>query len=334
MIVILNTLRKTRPVSAVLYGVAALCFLGMSLGLLLDQAYMPFREAYVDVNGHVLWWSNTLNTIFIVTGFLAWYLAIQYSQHEDLPNRTLLVTFFVGAALFSELMKMDWSGFMPLLVEIPAFGIMIAEIVLYAFRVLPLAQHGGVKTRAQLYFIGLVVWISSAPMGIILPNIEGIPDWTANVWTIPYSIGFLMISIAIATEPTLLFISSARVLDLIVLDRENTLVFIHRFRELSGSVDPELMGSAMSGVMSLMREMLASSRQLQRIDHGDVKILFEPGPLTTFLLVVTQETARFRHALRALQMEFETNYREEILSKSPFMEVYSKFRDRVKEVFR
>ncbi len=332
--VILNTLRKTRPLPAVLYTVAAICFLGMSLDLLLDQAYMPFREAYISVNGHILWWSNTLNAFFIVIGFLAWYLAIQYSQRESLPDRTLFVSFLIGASLFSELMKMSWSDFMPLIVEIPVFTIMIIEIILYAVRVLPTTQNKRAKTHARLYFVGIVVWFLAAPIGIIIPNIEGTPEWMANLWTIPYSAGFLLLSIALAKEPRLLFISSARVLDLMILDRENTLIFVHRFMTTREGVDPELMGSAMSGVMTLIREMLASTKQLHRIDHGDTKILFETGMLTTFLLVVTQETVRFRQVLRALQIEFEANYREEILSKSPFVNAYSRFKERVIEAFQ
>ncbi|NWF95854.1 MAG: hypothetical protein HXY34_06895 [Candidatus Thorarchaeota archaeon] len=333
MVVIARSWWKTRLLPTLLYSIAIACFSGMALDLLLDQFWIPFRDWELYIGVKRLWWSNVLLAIFVVTGFLCWYFAIMYSQYETPPRSSMLVVFLVGAALVSEIMKEDWSSNIPLLIEAAAFSIIIVEILRYARRVLPTVTDADRRLVVRLYFLGFMVWILAAPLGVILGNIGPEFDWAAFSWPIPYSAGLFMISIAVSRNPRLLFISKARPMDLIVLDKDGVLLFSYRFVESSASVDPELMGSAMSGILSLIREMLSSQKQVHRIDHGDAKILVESGPMTTFLLIVTEETARFRQSLRNLQLEFEANYREELTSSPSVTSAFSDFKWRAREVF-
>lgn len=333
MVVIVRAWWKTRLFPTALYSLAIACFSGMALDLLLDQTYMPFRDWELVVNGHILWMSNVLLTVFVIGGFLFWYFAIMYSQFEAPPRSALIITFAAGAALLGEIEKSAWSEMIPLTFEIVASAILIIEIIRYARRVIPTTVEKKRRRRVLLYFLGFMVWIMALPIGILLGGIPGVPEWIYNSWPLPYGAGLLLIAYTVAVNPRLLYISEARPLDILVLDGQGTLVFTHRFHDYPNAIDSELMGSAMSGVTALMKEMLASGERLHRIDHGDVIILVEPGTIVTSLLIVSRETSRFRQLLRNVVMEFEAKFREELLSETPLVTQYEKYRERVQEIF-
>lgn len=333
MVVIFRSLWKNKTLPTLLYSITVVLFSGMAIDLLLDQVYLPFRNWYIVINEHRLWVSNILLAFFIVGGFLFWYFAVIYSQYERPPWHTNIISFIAGGALFGELVKGDWSAHIPIIGEALAFIILGFVIVRYAMRVLRATDDTKEKRWVGVYFLGFLIWIIAGLIGVVIANIPGVPYLIGQSWSVPYSIGLLMISVTVAVNPKLLFVSEAMPLDLLILDKEGTLVFAHRFHDYSGSVDSELMGSAMSGVVSLMKEMLATDRNLHRVDHGDIKILVESGALTTSLLVVTEETARFRQSLRNATMEFESNYRDALLRDSAFVTDFVSFRERAKALF-
>jgi len=332
--VIFRSWWRTRSLPALLYGLMISCFSGMALDLLLDQVYMPFRGWEFVINDKQLWMSNILLAIFIVSGYLAWYFAITFSMYETPPRRSLIVVFLAGAALIGEFMKEDWSRPIPLGIEVLAFSILILEIVLYARRVLGLSYQKQERGRTLImYFLGFLIWIIAGPIGIIADSIPNAPDWFATVWVFPYTIGLLMVAYTVALNPTLLFVSEILPLDYLILDQEGVLVFTHRFSDYEGSVDAELMGSAISGVLTLIKEMLPAGKAIHGVDHGDVKILVEHGQMTTHLLIASRETPSLRQTLRNMVLEFEANYRESLTGEPGLVTSYEKFSDRVQEVF-
>lgn len=334
LVVVIRSWWKRRLLPTLLYTLAIACFSAMALDLLLDQTYLPFREWGIQVNGHQLWMSNILLAFFIVGGFLFWFFAIMYSQYDSPPMRlSLLVTFIAGGALIGELVKGDWSQLLPLVIEVIAFGILILVIILYSYRILKVTEDPVTRRIVIMYFAGFLLWIGAGPLGLIASNIPGVPLWIGDLWTTPYSLGLLLVSLAVARNPRLLFISVARPLDFMVLDKQGMLVFSHRFHDYPGSMDPELVGSAISGVISLMKELLASGENLQRIDHGDSKMLLEYGMDTICLLIVTKETARFRQSLREALLEFEARYRKEIQSDTALTTTFKPFKTRAEEIF-
>ncbi|MBD3408138.1 MAG: hypothetical protein GF411_18600 [Candidatus Lokiarchaeota archaeon] len=334
MVVIIRSWWKHRLLPTLLYSIAIACFTGMMVDLLLDFTYEPFTRWAIDINSHRIWVSNLLLAFFVVGGFLFWYFAIIYSQYEVLPKRSLVVTFVAGGALIGELESMDWSTLIPLTIEAIAFSILIYEIIRYALRVMRQADLGEEKLQIRVYFIGFLVWISAGPLGVVLANIPGAPDVLGEIWPIPYGIGMLLIAISVAINPKLLYVSEAKPLDFMALNKEGNLVITHRFNEYDDAIDQELMGSAMSGIVALIKEMLASAKDLHGIDHGDVKILVETGNLTTVLLVVNRETASFRQGLRNALLELEANYREELKADTAMLQPFEPFRERVKEIFQ
>ena len=210
--------------------------------------------------------------------------------------------------MFGELVKGEWSELLPIGIEILAFGILGIEILRYARSVLQGIDDTAEKKPIQLYFLGFIIWIAAGPLAVVIGNIPGIPLIISNSWTLVYSLGLLIVAYTVARNPRMLFISEAKPTDLMILNKDGVMLFSHRFYVHPESVEPELMGSAMSGILSLLGDMFHAETELNRIDYGDLKILVESGMLTTFLLSVSKETVRFRQSLIKLQMEFEINF--------------------------
>ncbi|MFW9851189.1 MAG: hypothetical protein ACFFF4_18835, partial [Candidatus Thorarchaeota archaeon] len=277
LVVIVRAWWKSRMLPTLLYTLAIACFSGMALDLLLDQTFLPFRDWFIEINGQVLWMSNILLAFFIVGGFLFWYFAIMYSQMDTLPRSALFVTFIAGGALLGEIVKSSWSEQIPLIVEVVAAAVLIYEIIKYARVVRGVIFDPLEKRRVNEYFLGFLLWIMALPIGVIFGGLGSEFLFIANLWPVPYTLGLMLIAYTVARNPRLLFISEARPLDFLILDKNGILVFTHRFDDYHGSIDSELMGSAISGIISLIKEMLASEKELARIDHGDTKVLLEHG---------------------------------------------------------
>ncbi|MHA1770591.1 MAG: hypothetical protein ACTSYL_10480 [Candidatus Thorarchaeota archaeon] len=322
---------KTRNLTAFLYALTITAFSGMALDLLLDQTYMPFRQADIIINGERLWISNMLLAIFVIAGYLAWYFAIIVSQYEFPPSRTLLVAFLAGGSLLGAVLRADWSSDLVLLLQLLAFAILIVEIIRYGVRVLRVKRQLEERRQLLMYFLGFVVWIIAGPVGIVADSLN-LGSFGHTLWVFPYSIGLLIVAYVVAKNPHVLIISETQAYDYMILDHEGTLIFAHRILEYSRSIDLELLGSAMSGVLSLFKEMLGSEQELNGINHGDVRILVEHGLKTTHLLVASRETPTFRQILRNLVLEFETNYRDELVAEAPLVTAYDSFRERIESV--
>ncbi|TFG07336.1 hypothetical protein EU538_08935 [Candidatus Thorarchaeota archaeon] len=333
MIAILRSWWKTRRLPTLLYTLAIACFSGMAIDLLLDQVYMPFTNWDIYIGEQRLWMSNVLLAFFIVGGFLFWYYAIMYSQYDSVPARGYVVAFMAGAALLGELEKMEWSEAIPVAIEALAFLLLAYEIVRYGMKVINVEEDPQRKRLIAVYFLGFFVWMIAGVFGVVIAGIPDVPEQIGNLWPIPYTLGLLMVAVTVAHNPKMLFISEARALDLLILDSEGTLVYNYRFRDYPDSVDPELIGSAMSGVISLMKEMLASESALDRVDHGDVRILVETGNLTRALLIVTKETPSLRQSVRNAMLEFEVNYRETLTSDTALVTTFKGFDERVSDIF-
>ncbi len=332
LVVILRSYLKNKMLPSLFYSLTVIFFSALVIDQLLDQTYLPFRDVDFTLDGVHNYLSNFLLVVFLVIGFLFWYLAIIYSQYENPPQRAFLLFFIAGGILFSEFANSEWKGLVPFILQIAAVLMMTLEVINYARKVMKSIDPNKRKLLA-LYFLGYLLWIMAIPLGVILDNIPGFPSFIKNTWVIPFTSGLFLISYSVAIDPRVLFISDAQPLDLLIFDKNDSLLLVHRFKEYPGCIDRELMGSAMSGVLSLMKELLASGKRLLRVDHGDVKVLVETGNYCTFLLVATQETSRFRQMLRNAVWEFEINYQEGLMSESPIVSNYEPFRERIAEMF-
>ncbi len=332
LIIILRSFLKNRMTPSLFYSLAIISFTGLAIDQVLDQTYQPFRQSQIIIDGVFHWTSNLLLAIFAVAGFIFWYLAIIFSQYEVPPRRVLILFFLAGGIIFAEIANNDWTGVVPFLIQTIALFMMTGEVINYARKVIKSTDVSEHKLL-YAYFTGYLLWIMALPLGVILVNIPGFPTILRNMWVFPFTGGLMMISYAVAKDPRVLFISDAKPLDILIFSKNQSLLVVHRFNDYPGAVDPELMGSAMSGVITLMKEMLASGKRLLRVDHGDVNILVENGKHSTFLLIATQETSRFRQMLRNALWEFEVNYQEELESDTPVISNYFTFTQRLEEMF-
>jgi hypothetical protein len=80
------------------------------------------------------------------------------------------------------------------------------------------------------------------------------------------------------------------------------------FSQSSGGFEPSLVGSAMTGVVALLKEIWGSKKRIRSIDQGDKKLLFAFGQYTYGMILVEDESLILNKMLKELLNKFETNY--------------------------
>ena len=88
----------------------------------------------------------------------------------------------------------------------------------------------------------------------------------------------------------------------------------------------DLTGTALGGVSSLLKEILACNGQLKEIDHEEKKIIFNHDLSTVCLLFTDSSTSEMVYRLKLFHATFEKEYRnwiegggEKVIAISDYM---------------
>ena len=331
LVVIVRAAWRNRNTASALYVVTFLSLTGIALDIFLDSTFQPFRSWSINLAGEVLWVSNILLVVFIVSSYLTWYFAILFSEFETPPLRSFVIVAIASGALVASVTQTAWSEPITIALEIAGFVLLIGEMLGYARRVLKVTMPEN-RRSVSMYFLGFLVWTMTGPIGLMLPLFIGHTVLAEATWVIPYGIGVLMMSMSVAQNPKLLFISEIRVYDYLIVDQNSQVVLVHRLAAHREGVDPELMATAIAGVFSLVKELLSSTRFIYGIDHGDTKVVVEHGEYTSHVVMASRESPSLREVLRRLVLEFEATYREQLQADTVVMTEFEAFRQRVDEL--
>ncbi|GAB4309316.1 MAG: hypothetical protein Kow0069_08460 [Promethearchaeota archaeon] len=80
------------------------------------------------------------------------------------------------------------------------------------------------------------------------------------------------------------------------------------FSYSDGQVDPDLVSSALSGVVALLQEITGSTKKPEKIDQGDLKFLFAYGEHAFVFLLVRHDSSVLKRHLRSLLRQLEGEY--------------------------
>lgn len=103
---------------------------------------------------------------------------------------------------------------------------------------------------------------------------------------------------------------------------ENLLHF--SFTELES--DASIMAAFLDAIEQAGSAVLGVGGAFERIDRGDVKLLFEHGEFTFIAVVSKTETASLREKMKVLIEEFETRYKPQLENWIGTTEIFDKFR--------
>lgn len=118
---------------------------------------------------------------------------------------------------------------------------------------------------------------------------------------------------------------------LIVDDKSSSLLFKYNFthaREQNETdIDSDLASSAMSGIDSLLSEILASKGHIEEIEHSGKIVIFLHGTHSICILIADAPSNEFRYRLEMFHLNFENTFKDELKDFSgevtPFQEADS-----------
>ena len=103
---------------------------------------------------------------------------------------------------------------------------------------------------------------------------------------------------------------------------ENLLHF--SFTELEA--DESIMAAFLDAIEQAGAAVLGVGGSFERIDRGDIQLLFEHGELTFIAVVSKKETPNLRKQMKVLIKEFEESYHAQLVNWIGTVEIFEKFR--------
>jgi hypothetical protein len=88
--------------------------------------------------------------------------------------------------------------------------------------------------------------------------------------------------------------------------------FVQQDEERSMTMDDLLMAGGLTSISQLVSELIKSEKQLDFVDHGDVKLLFDYGKYLINVLVVDEPLVILRTKLRKFTEQFELIYEDNL----------------------
>ena len=126
---------------------------------------------------------------------------------------------------------------------------------------------------------------------------------------------------------------------LLVIQRSSSLVIhSHYFHidvedKINDDTENILAGGALSGVQSILNEILKSESGIEVIDHGDKSIYFHHTEKCTFVLFTSGKAEELSERLRLFSFKFMNKYRNDLTNWNGRLDVFNNTREITKEVF-
>ncbi len=123
---------------------------------------------------------------------------------------------------------------------------------------------------------------------------------------------------------------------LMAISRESSIVlFSYDFQVSPTKAETEevLASGALSGIQTLLGEILHSKEGINEIDHGDKTIYFQHGEVCTFVLFTQGKATEFNERLIAFKREFEKTFGQAAKDFKGYVETFNPASALVKNIF-
>ncbi|MHA1733180.1 MAG: hypothetical protein ACTSU5_14630 [Promethearchaeota archaeon] len=257
----------------------------------------------------------------VVIGIVGLYVFVDIRFHSEKTRRlwkevvlgvgTNLITTLVLLILFVPAMRDSSAGFTFLFnAGIPrgvkAF-IMLTKVIgiggysQFILRVAVLLVRSKLFSRWTTLFFVLGVF-TMIDLQITIPVLDQLFSWDVSVTLIFWIVGLAFVVAARLNYMRLNMVTNIH--ELGIVHKSGATIFSYS----DGKVDPDLVGSAMTGVISFLQEISGSEKQLRKIDVEDVKFLFVYGNKVFASLIADQDSAVLFKMLNNLLCKFEASY--------------------------
>jgi len=301
----------------------AISFLVVLISELLDY-YINVYVTVMDLKLNVL---DFLLTNFLVLGLFFWYLSIRLSETTNLGFDSIIFSIIAGMSIAGEIMeKSKFSVSFNSIVEVLGLFMFLYGAVTYILKSYKLAETESQRRRLLIYISGYIILLAG---GIVSLSLD------IDVWLFGYAVGYFIIVYMISKYPEFFIMSYIKPYRLLILLRDGTPIYLSDITPKASELkDITIMSSAISGISSLIGELLGSGKELKGIDHGDKKILVEPYKNIVGYLIADGESMIIRQGLRRIVREFHKRY-SEILKEATLIteNKFKEFSTFVKDIF-
>ncbi len=276
-----------------------------------------FGDFTITIEGETEWITTITNSFLIPLSVMLWYLAVTYSKQTTLGARHYFLLILIGASIMFPYLKYSIIEKLMYALEVSALIIVLFEISLYITKMIKLTKsHRGEEIKSlYMFLIGTILFFGSGAWGLGT-NLIRLPYLVEASWLIMNAVGVLLVAFAISKNYRVLYISEARPLTLIILKNDSTTLYTYEFEKTSESLDPILVSGAISGIITLLSEIMHTKTGLNRIDYEENKILLEYGKSVIGVLITYAESLVLRYNLRRLIKSIEEQYISEIDKES------------------
>ena len=190
-------------------------------------------------------------------------------------------------------------------------GIMDVIIAYYYFRIYSSLKIAQKNYSVLKFIVGMI--ITGATNSLL--NLQA---YLGYIFTFLYcsliSIGILLMLNAWQNVPVLSDLEWYYKMDrlFVVNQKSSILLYEYAFKKRNDDSDADLAGSMFGGITKLLKEVLASNKSVNVIDHGDRKVFFSYGLSVTSILIVEGESEEYEKRLDLFTAAFESEFRLQI----------------------
>ncbi len=121
--------------------------------------------------------------------------------------------------------------------------------------------------------------------------------------------------------------------ELYIIAPNGVTLFHHSFKIRERNQDYDLISSSLTGIESILGEMVESEKKLKILDHQDVQIIFEYGDYITMALIVHENLKIYYPKLISLRIKFEDLFQDVLRNWAGNIEVFRPTTQLVYEYF-
>ncbi len=258
-----------------------------------------------------------LRTTFIVLGFISWIFSINYLTSNKISRLIHIVTFIGGGAVIASLFETDlFSSLVLAVVEIAGLaliGIVIARHLIFSMRQLRARRN---MKYHWIYFLGTLTFLSGLSILIIngLLVYVSIPlvDFLEVIAIALLFTGYLGVMMISGLYPHMLLTTYIRPYSLFLVTTGGETFFKYSFRAGRERVDPELVGSAMTGISMMTSEIIGKNIPMRLIEHEAFYIIMAHGEKILGFLFTDKMSKILSESLDRLIKVIESKYMDYI----------------------
>ncbi len=222
--------------------------------------------------------------------------------------RKIYIIILTGCALITVTIYYIFSNLESLLILLLILVVLIAILIFFTIKWM-LSISKDIRFYIYFFVIGIIMFIGGAASITI---IHYIPE--LNLINLILSLmeigGILVMSMGVWGLPLLYELDwRKKIIHLYIIHFSGLVILEHSFKE-HDSIPPTLVGSGLTGVAAIIKEITKSNKKLSIIRQEDIHIAFKYGKYVNLALLIEEDFEIIQYKLQKLLDKFEELYKD------------------------